>query len=115
MEPQLGVIQQVEGHERHTLVLWCPAHVKIMLTTVETGKEIARAVELRKFELARCCWEVTASSSTIVVPTLPLARWLCGALRFGQSHPARAAGRLALVLQSQVWPSGLEEVAMAPS
>jgi hypothetical protein len=49
VQPQLGVVQQVEGRERHVLVLRCPAHMKIALTAVEPREGIARAIELQEF------------------------------------------------------------------
>jgi hypothetical protein len=69
VEPQLGIVQQVEGDECHALMLRCTAHVKVVLSVVEPGEGITKAIKFQEFELVGRRWEVT-----VIVPTLPLAR-----------------------------------------
>jgi hypothetical protein len=110
MESQLGVVQQVEGDECHSLMLWCMTHVDVSLVVIELGKGVARTIEFWEFELVGCHSKVTADGS-VIVPALPLARLrrrscpALGALCLSQS----VDGRVQLVLLCRlVLNSGLE-------
>jgi hypothetical protein len=71
-EPQLGGVQQVQGRERHTLVLRSLAHVEVALAMVELGKGGAGAVKLRELQLVGGGGEIAACGS-ILIRGLPLA------------------------------------------
>jgi xanthine/CO dehydrogenase XdhC/CoxF family maturation factor len=60
MEPQLGVVQEIERDEGHSFVLQCLAHEEVMLALVEPRKRIAHAVVLQELEFVRRGQEVTA-------------------------------------------------------
>jgi hypothetical protein len=83
VEPQLHVVQQVEGGEHHSLVLWHPVNVEVALASAELGQGIAGAIEFQEFELVGRCGEVTARRIAVFVTALPLVRlmlWMRGAL-----------------------------------
>jgi hypothetical protein len=88
VEPQLCIVQQVEGGEHHPLVLWCPVNMEVALASTEPGQGITGAIEFWKFEFVGRRGKVVARRGVVVVSPLPLARLsqrACGALRLGQT------------------------------
>jgi hypothetical protein len=66
MEPQLSVIQQVEGHECHPLVLWHLAHVEVSLTVIKPRKGITGAIKFQKLELVGRRGEIPTGGPVII-------------------------------------------------
>jgi hypothetical protein len=90
IEPQLGIVQQVEGSESDPLVLRCAANVEVSLTVIEPWKRIIGAVEFWKLEFVGRRGKILAGGSIIIVPLVRWAWRACpalgirGGLRLGQ-------------------------------
>jgi hypothetical protein len=63
----LGIIEEVEGRERHALVFRRPANMKIPFTPVQPRKRFASAVELGELQLVGSGDEIAAGFLFIIV------------------------------------------------
>jgi hypothetical protein len=78
VEPQFGILQQMEGGISHPLVLRCASYAEISLTAIKPWQGITRAIKLGEFQFVHHRDEVIARiilvSITTVVRRTP--RWL---------------------------------------
>jgi hypothetical protein len=82
VEPELGVVEEVVGGQRNALWLWHAPNKEIVLTSVQLGKRIGGAIELRKLQLVRHRHNVIAghilviSLSAVTAMLLSVVRWI---------------------------------------
>jgi hypothetical protein len=69
MEPQLGIVEEVERDEGDMFVLQRLVDMKVSLAAVEPEKRITVAIVFWKLQLVRCLDEVTALVDVVVTPS----------------------------------------------
>jgi hypothetical protein len=69
MEPQLGVVEEVECGVSHALVIWGSLHTEVSLTAIQPWQQVPFAVKFGELELVSCRKEVTARVVVVVKTT----------------------------------------------
>jgi hypothetical protein len=78
VEPELGVVKQLQCCERHLLVVRCPVHIEDLLAAIQPRQGVASAAKLRELHLVSSGVVVVAGIPYLIVPSTSLgaSRWV---------------------------------------